>query len=158
MDKLRDILRKFMALPNIVKVLILVFIVFYISTFIPKKLKVKKPIETNISKASKIDSTAIFYQDSLEKVSDSLELLQWKKDYPKAAKILEKNPSWYRSDCRRLANNEIWNGMTLEHLFYLYGKPDAKHYEDGQFAYCYKGYEPSCFYDRNGDDKIDYWN
>ena len=52
--------------------------------------------------------------------------------------------------------------MTYDMLVFKYGKPDSanpSNYGSGnQMQYCWNNYHPSCFYDDNGDGKIDSYN
>ncbi len=80
----------------------------------------------------------------------------------KAGRIKVKHPDWSREDCERLAKNRIWVGMGYDMLKYLRGLPNSanpSNYGSGtNWQWCWHDYTPSCFYDTNGDGKIDSYN
>ena len=84
----------------------------------------------------------------------------WQKT--KAGQICAKHTDWSKDDCDHLADNKIWIGMTYDMLVFKYGKPDSanpSNYGSGnQMQYCWNNYHPSCYYDNNGDGKIDSYN
>jgi hypothetical protein len=101
--------------------------------------------------------------DSIEKVKkENLELkrIAELKEYHKtpAGKILKKHPSWTKEDCERLANKEIWIGMSIKMVSFLRGLPDSKNVSNygkgNEYQYCWTNYEISCFYTR--EDQIVY--
>lgn len=71
-------------------------------------------------------------------------------DNSKAGKIKKKHPNWSEYDCERIAENEIWIGMTIDMLKYERGKPNSSNPSDyGQgreWQWCWHDQEPSCFY------------
>lgn len=77
-------------------------------------------------------------------------------DASKAGKIWKKHPEWEKSDCKKIANNEIWIGMSYDMLVFERGKPNSvnpSNYGNGtEWQWCWDGYTPSCFYAK--DDKI----
>jgi hypothetical protein len=80
----------------------------------------------------------------------------------KAGRIYRKHPEWSLDDCRRLADNSVWIGMSLEMLKYKRGLPNnanPSNYGNGvQWQWCWSDYTPSCFYDNNNDGLIDSYN
>ncbi len=80
----------------------------------------------------------------------------------KAGKLWAKHSYWSKADCEKLAQGQIWIGMDYEMLVLERGRPDSinpSNYGDGtRYQYCWSGRTPSCFYDNNGDDKIDSYN
>lgn len=81
----------------------------------------------------------------------------------KAGRIYKKHPEWSREDCERLANNKIWIGMTIDMLKYSNGRPTSanpSNYGNGvtQWQWCWSDFTPSCYYDNDGDGKIDSYN
>lgn len=80
----------------------------------------------------------------------------------KAGKIWEKHPEWSKEDCKLLAKNQIWIGMTIDMLKYKRGLPDnatPSNYGAGtEWQWCWFDYSPSCFYDKDNDGKIDAYN
>lgn len=79
-----------------------------------------------------------------------------------AGKICKEHFDWNRVECERLANREVWIGMSLDMLKYLRGLPNVanpSNYGYGtQWQWCWTKYTPSCFYDYDGDLKIDSYN
>jgi hypothetical protein len=86
----------------------------------------------------------------------------------KAGKICAAHPTWAHDECTELASNKSWItnaahlGMTYEMLVYLRGEADHENrsnYGNGTvYQYCWDGYDPSCFYDRDGDGHMDAFN
>lgn len=131
---------------------------------------------------SHADSTRIKQNDSIKKRTDSIasavefeikrkavaeeaakieeEEKAWKKS--KAGRIQIKHPEWSREDCERLADRQVWIGMDIWMVVYLRGKPNSANksdYGDGvNWQWCWHDYNPSCFYDDNGDNLIDSYN
>ena len=72
----------------------------------------------------------------------------WKES--KAGKIQSKHPNWSVTDCQRLADKEIWIGMSLDMLKYLRGAPNSSNpsnYGNGvKWQWCWNNRSPSCFY------------
>ncbi|MGM0934954.1 MAG: hypothetical protein ACQEWD_16085 [Bacteroidota bacterium] len=121
-----------------------------------QKLKNKNPeLALNFAK----DLKEYGFDLQFKKIDNEVELdnkrrAEWNNS--KAGKIQREHPDWSRSDCRRLANKEIWIGMSLEMLKYLRGEPDTSNpsnYGNGvEWQWCWNGYSPSCFYGKA--DKI----
>jgi hypothetical protein len=80
----------------------------------------------------------------------------------KAAKIKSRFPEWSWEDCGNLAKNKIWIGMDVRMLIYLRGRDfhkNVSNYGNGdKYQYCWLDYNPSCFYDNDGDGKIESYN
>jgi hypothetical protein len=81
----------------------------------------------------------------------------------KAGKIYKKHPEWSRGDCEKLAEGSIWIGMDIQMLKYRMGRPNSanpSNYGGGvtQWQWCWTDWTPSCFYDNDGDSKIDSYN
>ncbi len=80
----------------------------------------------------------------------------------KAARIKKLHADWSWEDCGKLAKNHIWIGMDIRMLVFLRGRDfhrNISNYGSGnQYQYCWSDYEISCFYDNNGDGKIDSYN
>jgi uncharacterized membrane protein YeiB len=89
-------------------------------------------------------------------------------DNSPAGRICKAHPTWQHDECGELANNKLWItnaahlGMTYEMLVYLRGEADntnVSDYGNGKtYQYCWDGYTPSCFYDRDGDGRMDSYN
>jgi hypothetical protein len=92
-------------------------------------------------------------EDSIIKVK-TIEVHKWNKS--KAGRIFFSHNDWTKSECDRLANKEIWIGMSLDMLKYLRGKPDAvnkSNYGRGiRYQWCWHNLTPSYFY--GGEDLI----
>lgn len=79
----------------------------------------------------------------------------------KAGQICTAHPEWSETDCKKLADNKIWIGMSFEILKYKRGLPNSanpSNYGSGtEWQWCWHDYTPSCFY---GDDDgiIDSYN
>jgi hypothetical protein len=80
----------------------------------------------------------------------------------KAGKIKTRHPEWSWEDCHNVAESKIWIGMDIEMLIYIRGRDfsrNVSNYGDGnQYQYCWMDYTPSCFYDNDGDGKIESYN
>jgi hypothetical protein len=80
----------------------------------------------------------------------------------KAGKIKTRHPEWSWEDCSNVAESKIWIGMDIEMLIYIRGRDfsrNVSNYGDGnQYQYCWMDYTPSCFYDNDGDGKIESFN
>ena len=80
----------------------------------------------------------------------------------KAWKLHKKHPSWSVEDCKNVANNRIWIGMTYDMIKAQRGLPNSanpSNYGNGtQWQWCWRNYTPSCFYDHNDDSIIDSYN
>lgn len=89
-------------------------------------------------------------------------------DKSPAGRICKVHSTWQPEECKELAANKLWitnaahSGMTYEMLKYLRGEADNTNVSDyGQgheYQYCWDGYTPSCFYDRDGDGRMDAFN
>ncbi len=81
---------------------------------------------------------------------------------PRAWKIHKKHPEWSIEDCKNIANNRIWIGMTYDMLRTQRGLPNSanpSNYGNGtRWQWCWHDYTPSCFYDDNDDGVIDSYN
>ena len=103
-----------------------------------------------------------FTKDSIRHEKQKLMIIEWRKENKKAAKILDKHPNWSRSDCESLVKKQVWVGMSYDMLKYSRGLPNIANpsdYGSGiQWQWCWTGYTPSCFYDRNDDGIIDSYN
>jgi hypothetical protein len=79
-----------------------------------------------------------------------------------AGKACSLHPVWASSDCVDLTDGQIWVGMTYDMLVYEFGKPNIvnpSNYGSGiRYQYCWTGRTPSCFYDNEGNGKIDAYN
>ncbi len=81
----------------------------------------------------------------------------------KAGKIYKKHPEWSKEECKMLAEGSIWIGMDIKMLKYKRGLPNSanpSNYGGGvtQWQWCWTDWTPSCFYDNDGDGKIDSYN
>jgi len=80
----------------------------------------------------------------------------------KAGRIYKKHPEWSKEDCQRIADNEIWIGMSIDMLKYKHGLPNhanPSNYGNGtQWQWCWDDLTPSCYYDNDNDGKIDSYN
>lgn len=80
----------------------------------------------------------------------------------RADQLRAQHPEWTDFDCERLANHRIWIGMTYDMLIAQRGKPNVvnpSNYGSGvSYQYCWRNWTPSCFYDNDGDGKIDAYN
>lgn len=67
-----------------------------------------------------------------------------------AGRVCKKHPEWSKSDCQRIADGEIWLGMSITMLHAVRGLPDHVNISDygngKQYQWCYD--EPSlrCYY------------
>lgn len=134
----------------------------YIDSF---KNKIKSVADTNSSKAlayldKYCDSVSAYInksdrhkhiQDSLSSLKDQREI-----DNSKAGRIHKKHPEWEISDCERVANKEVWIGMSYEMLVYEKGKPSYVHksnYGSGdEWQACWGELSQTCYY--FGEDHI----
>lgn len=80
----------------------------------------------------------------------------------KAGKLCIKNPSWKKEECEDVANRKYWIGMTYDMLVAAFGKPNHANPSNyggaTQWQWCYSSLTPSCFYDSDGDSRIDSYN
>lgn len=80
----------------------------------------------------------------------------------KAGKIKTRHPEWSWDDCRNVADRKIWIGMDIEMVIYMNGRDfsrNVSNYGKGNsYQYCWWDSTPSCFYDEEGDGKIDSYN
>lgn len=81
----------------------------------------------------------------------------------KAGKLCAKNPRWTKNDCEEVADRHYWIGMTYEMLVASLGrKPNRANPSNyggvTQWQWCYDSITPSCFYDSDGDNRIDSYN
>ena len=87
------------------------------------------------------------------------ENLRWANS--KAGKIQSKHPNWTKNVCKKLANDEVWIGMTLNMLKSQRGNPNTanpSNYGNGvQWQWCWSYSTPSCFYG-NSDEIITAYN
>jgi hypothetical protein len=128
--------------------------------------------KASIEKSKKRTERLVAFADSMSKKNEEREQLKLTKareeeqrilqENPKIAKAKERHPDWRVSDIQALLANEVWIGMPVEMLIYKMGKPDSKkvsNYGSGnQIQYCWLGRSISCFYDHDGDGKIDAYN
>jgi len=141
--------------------MIIIFVLFAINF----RLSTPKPssfnnIENNIDTAYvKIDTTAMPENADI-KNQWLLENAAFMKT--KAGRIYKKHPEWSREDCERLANNNIWIGMDIDMLKYKRGLPNSANPSNyggvTQWQWCWSDFTPSCFYDNDGDGRIDSYN
>lgn len=101
--------------------------------------------------------------DSLKKAEDEkLRKEQEVWDKTKAGKICDKHFGWTKEDCEKVADGKIWIGMDIWMVVEERGNPNGgnvSNYGNGdEHQYCWYRYEPSCFYDNNGDNKVDAYN
>lgn len=79
-----------------------------------------------------------------------------------AGKLCEEHPTWTRIECQSVIARNHWIGMDYEMLVYMWGKPsqvNSSNYGRGdEYQYCWRSIKPSCYYDDNGDGKIDAYN
>ncbi len=79
-----------------------------------------------------------------------------------AGKLCAMHPAWSDQDCKWLIDGRYWIGMNYDMLEYERGRPNSvrpSNYGNGiRYQYCWSEWVPSCFYDQNGDDKIDSYN
>jgi hypothetical protein len=79
----------------------------------------------------------------------------------KAGKIQSKHPNWKKNVCEKLANDEVWIGMTLNMLKAQKGNPSTanpSNYGNGvEWQWCWPYSTPSCFYG-NSDEIITAYN
>jgi flagellar basal body-associated protein FliL len=94
-------------------------------------------------------------------INDSLNLIQEKANQKKwhntkAGSIQKKHPNWTAGECEKIANKQVWIGMSYEMLIYERGRPNhinPSDYGNGkQYQCCWDYDTPSCFY--LGEDQI----
>jgi hypothetical protein len=89
-------------------------------------------------------------QDSLNKIEDE------KFSKTKAGKIYATHDSWSKDDCIKISKGEIWIGMHIDMLKYMWGNPNSanpSNYGNGtQWQWCWDDRTPSCYY--GGEDGI----
>lgn len=153
---------------SVVMIAIAVMVIIFILFAINFRLSTPKPlsfnnIENNIDTGyAKIDSmlTPEPIEDSLSKSERLAEEAAFMKT--KAGRIYKKHPEWSKYDCERLADNSIWIGMDIDMLKYKRGLPNSANPSNygsvTQWQWCWSDYTPSCFYDNDGDGKIDSYN
>lgn len=94
------------------------------------------------------------------KAKELAEQKEWEQS--KAGQICKAHPEWDKSDCKKLADNKIWIGMSLDMLKYERGLPNSANPSNyggvTQWQWCWHNYTPSCFYDHDGDGLIDAYN
>lgn len=149
---------KLLKLPTWQKLLLVVFILACISRICsdppptPEELAAQKAIRA--AKKQK--------QDSINFASKKAEMLAWRKENPKAAKIYDKHPKWTMEECKMISEGMVWIGMTYDMLKYMRGLPDSanpSNYGSGtRWQWCWHDKTPSCFYDNNDDGIIDSFN
>lgn len=80
----------------------------------------------------------------------------------KAGKLCTKNPAWKKEECENVANRKYWIGMTYDMLVAAFGKPNHANPSNyggvTHWQWCYNSITPSCFYDSDGDSRIDAYN
>lgn len=82
---------------------------------------------------------------------------------PEGQKCKSAHPDWTKKICEDVAGQKVWIGMTYEMLVASAGRePDSSkpsNYGSGtQWQWCYHGNTTMCFYDNDGDKKIDAYN
>lgn len=120
----------------------------------------------SLNKATKIatDKMAVISQaDEQKKINDqkAMEDPQWKKT--KAGQVYAKHPDWTKQQCEDVAQGKYWIGMSYDMLVASFGrKPSSANPSNygsvTKWQYCWDNITPSCFYDDNGDGKIDSYN
>jgi hypothetical protein len=74
----------------------------------------------------------------------------------KAGRISKIHPEWDKEACERISRGEIWIGMHIQMVRYMYGAPDKINVSDygsgKQYQYCWHDLEPGFFY--TDDDYI----
>lgn len=92
--------------------------------------------------------------------SNTKSFTEWKN--PEAEAICTDHPSWKVSECEAVAERGIWIGMSYEMLVYSLGEPDSKNPSNygnrTQWQWCWRDVTPSCFYDDDGDERVDSYN
>ncbi len=84
-------------------------------------------------------------------------------DNSKAGKLCKQYPDWTKEQCQRVADRNIWVGMTYEMLLAVSGsKPDSANPSNyggaTSWQWCWYNRKPSCFYDNDDDGIIDAYN
>lgn len=102
-------------------------------------------------------------EERKQKISERKEYLaNLNKFGKKAARIKIRHPEWSWEDCKDIANHKIWIGMEIDMLIFMRGRnfhKNVSNYGDGNhYQYCWIDYSPSCFYDNDGDGKIESYN
>jgi len=96
-----------------------------------------------------------------EEVAAEQKALETWKTTP-AGKLCAKHIDWQKEECDKLVDNKIWVGMNYGMLTYLRGKPDSVNPSNyggsTSYQYCWDDYNPSCFYDEDGDQRMDAFN
>lgn len=86
--------------------------------------------------------------------------LEWAES--KAGQICSRHTDWEKYDCTKVANGNIWIGMSYEMLVEQRGKPTTaspSNYGYGtEWQWCWSGWTPFCFYDEDDDGIIDSYN
>jgi len=86
--------------------------------------------------------------------------LEWAES--KAGQICSRHADWEKYDCTKVANGNIWIGMSYEMLVEQRGKPTTaspSNYGYGtEWQWCWSGWTPFCFYDEDDDGIIDSYN
>lgn len=81
---------------------------------------------------------------------------------PRAWKLHKKHPDWSVEDCKLVANNRIWVGMSYDMIKAQRGLPNSANPSNfgsgNRWQWCWHDYTPSCFYDDNDDGIIDSYN
>jgi len=95
-----------------------------------------------------------------EEEIETEELAKWEKT--KAGQICKEHPEWGKEDCENVADKKVWIGMDIWMVVEERGNPNdinTSNYGNGEERqYCWFRYNPSCFYDNNGDGKVDVYN
>jgi hypothetical protein len=79
-----------------------------------------------------------------------------------AGKLCKEHSTWTPEECQRVVDKKIWIGMHYDMIVYQVGKPDStntSNYGSGtRMQWCWHDFDPNCFYDNNGDQRIDSYN
>jgi hypothetical protein len=137
----------------------IVFFIILINLFsqdpTPEEIEAQK-------QAEKLEKIKKLQQDSVLFEQKKLDIIEWRKKNPKAAKIYDKHPKWTMEECELVSERKIWVGMHYDMLVYQRGKPNSanpSNYGNGtKWQYCWYDYNPGCFYDDNDDNIIDSYN
>lgn len=144
--------KKLMIIVGIVWVIII--IIYNLNT-----TSTKNPVDSAITKES-LKRDSIYRQNAVDNElreieQEKIEAKKYNKS--KAGKINKKHPEWSKEDCKKIANNEVWIGMSYGMLVYMRGNPNqlnTSNYGHGdETQACWQDYNPSCFY-FNDDDQI----
>ena len=142
-------------------VIVLVFIIAVISIFsLPMSSEVQPPkTEAEIAAEKRIAEKEVA---SARKQAEDAKAEEAAWQASPAGKLCAKHTDWQKEECDKVAANRVWIGISYDMLVYLRGSPDRinpSNYGQGtQYQYCWDGYTPSCFYDRNNDGKLDAYN